>query len=122
MLTGKQQRSEPLPYTMDSALEDDLITVEDRNDDLGSYAVRIGTLQTTVYIDLGRLLRSDNVKFRTSHSIHTPVQVGPYRTSRWIEDDAAYALHRAIDGLTSYYREAVEKGHTPQESWLVRNA
>jgi hypothetical protein len=111
-----------LPYTVDGVLEDDLVTVLDRNDDIGSYSVRIGSLRTIVHIDLGKLLTSDHIKFRTSHSIKTPLQAGPYRTSRCIENDAAYALHRAIDGLTSYYRIAVEQGHVPQESWLVPNA
>src|ERR1700688_4063560 len=110
-----------MTYTLDSALDDDLVTVVDRHDDLGSYAIQIGTIETIIYIDLGRLLTSDRVKFRTSHSIHTPVQAGPYHTSRTIEDDAAYALHRAIDGLTSYYRQAVKEGHTPQESWFVKD-
>ncbi len=30
---------------MDGALKDDLVTVPDRNDDLGSYSVRIGIAQ-----------------------------------------------------------------------------
>jgi len=37
------------------------------------------------------------------------MQGGPHRTSRRIEDDAGYALHRAIDGLTSYYRHAATR-------------
>lgn len=109
-----------MPYTLDTALDDELVTVLDRNDDIGIYAIKIATLNTIIYIELGRLLTNDRVKFRASHSIYTPMQGGPYRTSRWIEDDAGYALHRAIDGLTSYYRQAVEKGHTPKESWLVK--
>jgi hypothetical protein len=110
-----------MPWTMDSALEDDLVTVVDRNDDIGSYAIQIGELQTIIFIDLGRLVTNDQVKFRVSHSIKTPLQAGPYRTSKVIEDDAAYALHRAVDGLTRDYRQAVKAGHTPRESWLVKN-
>lgn len=110
-----------MAWSIDKALEDDLITVLDRNDDIGSYSIRVGSLQTMVHIDLGRLLTSNHVKFQVSHAIHTPTQAGPYRSSRFIEDDAAYALHRAIDGLTSYYRDAVKAGHEPQESWLVKD-
>jgi len=46
-------------WTLDSALDDDLVTVLDRHDDIGSYAIKIGVLNTVVYIDLGRLLTSD---------------------------------------------------------------
>lgn len=110
-----------MPWTLDNALDDELVTVIDRHDDIGNYSIKIGKLETIVEIDLGRLLTSDRVKFRVSHSIHTPLQAGPYRTSRFIEDDAAYALHRAIDGLTSYYKQAVKDGYTPKESWLVKD-
>ena len=110
-----------MPYTIDSALEDDLVTVLDRHDDMGSFAVTIGVLDTTVFIELGRFLTDDRVKFHVSHSIHTPLQAGPYRTSKPFDDDAPYALHRAINGLTSYYRDAVNAGHEPEEGWLVPN-
>ena len=58
-------------------------------------------------------------RFDRSHAIHTPVQAGPYYPSRDIDDDASYAMHRAIESLASYHREAVGEGHTPSESWLV---
>ena len=110
-----------MPHSIESSLDDDLVTVLDRHDDMGSFAVTIGSLDTPVFIELGRFLTDDRVKFQISHSIHTPVQAGPYRTSLPFGDDAGYALHRAISGLTSYYREAVDAGHEPDESWLVRN-
>jgi hypothetical protein len=110
-----------MPYTIDSALERDLIEIVDRNDDFGSFTIRVGELETPVTIDIGRFLTSENAKFSVTHSIHTPVQGGPYRTSKPYAEDAAYALHRAIDGLISYYEEAVRAGHEPEESWLVEN-
>jgi hypothetical protein len=110
-----------MPHTIDSALDDELVTVLDRHDESGSFAVTIGALDTPVFIELGRFLTTDQVKFHMSHAIHTPVQAAPYRTSMPFGDDAGYALHRAISGLTQYYREAVQAGHEPDESWLVRN-
>jgi hypothetical protein len=110
-----------MPWTLDKALDDDLVTVIDRHDDMGSYSIRLASLQTIISIELGRFLTSDKTKFIVSHSIHTPEQAGPYRTSVPFGDDPAYALHRAIDGLTSWYKIAVEKGHKPREEWLVRN-
>lgn len=58
-------------------------------------------------------------RFDRSHAIHTPVQLGPYYPTRDIDDDAPYAMHRAIESLASYHRAAVGQGHTPSESWLV---
>ena len=111
-----------MPWTLDNALEDDLITVVDRDDSAGFYEVRVGDLNIVVAIKLSRHLDSDTTDFQLSHAINTPVQAGPYRTSTPTADDPPYALHRAIDGLTSYYRDAVKLGHTPQENWLVPNA
>jgi len=111
-----------VPYTFDSALDDDLITVVDRNDEMGSYAVKVGELETTVFIEIGRFMSSDTTKFSVSHAIHTPVNAAaPYRTSLPFADYPAYALARAVSGLTDYYRLAVEKGHKPSEKWLVRD-
>jgi hypothetical protein len=110
-----------MPYTLDSALDDDLITVVNRNDSMGLYEVRIGTLKKIVSIELGRFLDSEWTKFDISHAIKTPALMSPYRTSRPFADYPAYALHQAISGLTQYYRQAVENGDKPDENWLVKN-
>jgi hypothetical protein len=106
-------------WTLDSALEDDLVTVVERNDTGGEYAVLIGSLTTLVTISLRRFLKSDDVEFIVSHAIKTPIQAGPYWTSRPFDDDPAYALHRAVNGITSYYQQAIQAGHHPSEEWLV---
>lgn len=108
-----------MPHTFDSALKDDLVSVVNRDDDMGSFKIQIGALETVVTIELGRFMTSDETKFFVSHAIKTPVQAGPYRTSRPFADYPPYALHMAIRGLTDYYRQAVDKGHEPSEDWLV---
>ena len=110
-----------MAWTFDNALEDDDITVIERDDSRGDYAIQVGELETIVTIELRRTLDGKYVEFRTSHAIKTPTQAGPYRTSRPFDDEAPYALHRAVDGITNFYRQAVNDGHTPVESWLVRN-
>lgn len=105
--------------TLDDALKDDLITVLSRDDSLGIYEIRIGDLETVVTIELGRFLDSERTKYRTSHAIKTPSQAGPYWTSIPYGDDPSHALHRAIRGLTDYYRDGVKDGHRPREDWLV---
>lgn len=108
-----------MAYKFDEVLDDELVTVVERNDEMGEFVVRIGDLETLVSIELGRFMTSERTKFRLSHVIQTPMLAGPYRTSLPFGDDPGYALHKAIDGLTSYYREAVDQGHEPSEDWLV---
>lgn len=79
---------------------------------------RLAGIPTVVTIGLHHL---DNgyTQFRRSHAIHTPTQIGPYYPGRDFDDEPAYAMHRAIESLVDYYREAVRKGHAPDSAWLV---
>ena len=106
-------------YTFDEVLGNGLLDIIERNDEMDEFVVRIGSLETPVTIELGRFMKSERTKFRLSHAIKTPLQAGPYRTSLPFGDDPGYALHRAIDGLASWYEKAVEEGHEPSEDWLV---
>jgi hypothetical protein len=60
-------------------------------------------------------------RFIRSHAIHAPGQAGPYWPSRDFDDDPAYAMHRAIDSIVDYYKDAVRSGHTPSASWLIES-
>lgn len=108
-----------MAYTFDDVLDDDLVTVVERDDEMGEFVVRIGGLETPVTIMLERLKNNERTNFQLSHVINTPEQAGPYRTSLPFGDRPEYALKKAITGLTMYYRQAVEKGHEPSEDWLV---
>lgn len=110
-----------MTWTLNKALEDDLITVVSRDDTSGLYKVKVGDLSTVVTITLKRQPNTRRTDFRVSHAIHTPMLNGPYHTSLPFGDDAAHALHSAITGLTMWYHQALEKGHKPIESWLVGN-
>jgi hypothetical protein len=81
MLGVKQLRRDAMALSIDDALDDDLVTVEERQDERGSFAIRVGQLETIVFIELGRFRSSQKTKFIVSHAIHTPSQAGPYRTS-----------------------------------------
>ena len=108
-----------MPYTFDTALEDEHVTVLFRDDSKGLFTIRLGELPQEVEIQLGREMDNEGTHFRVSHAIKTPLLGGLYRTSRPWGDDPAYALHLAVNGLAPYYREAVKAGHVPDESWLV---
>ena len=108
-----------MTYTFDAALDDELVTVIERSDEMGVFQIRVGTLETLVTIRLCRYMTSEHTRFEVSHAIKTPLQIGPYRTSVPSDDSPGSALHRAIDGLTRWYRDAVKMGHEPREDWLV---
>lgn len=106
-------------WDFDKALNDPLVSVDNRIDDWGTFEIRIGAIPTIITIELGRHMNSDETKVWVSHAIHTPVQAGPYRTSRPYWDDPEYALQQTISGFTDYYSDAVKARHTPSPSWLV---
>ena len=108
-----------MPYTFDNVLDQDLITVIERDDDLGRFVIWLGDLRTPITISLCRLVGSEETTFEVSHVIHTPTQADAYQTSLPIADYPASALNRVIFGLTSFYRGAVDAGHIPCEDWLV---
>lgn len=60
-------------------------------------------------------------EFEQSHYIKTPDQASHYTTSRTTENDADYALKRAVGTIMDYYTPAVKKGHKPKKSWFVSN-
>jgi hypothetical protein len=116
MLSGS--RSFKVAWTIDKALDDDLVEIVDRNDARGIYIFRLKPLKTKIKITLRRS-RGRETAYTQSHAIQTPEQAGPYWTSKPSDDSPGNALRKAISGFTMYYRQAIEKGHTPSEDWLV---
>ncbi|WPZ30778.1 hypothetical protein T8A63_07385 [Sulfitobacter sp. OXR-159] len=109
-----------LGWDIEDALDDDLITIVHRDDDLGVYEFRVGELQAIVTVQVSRLPTSERAIYYRSHAIHTPIQATPYHQSRSTWDDVPYALHQAISSITDYYSDATRAGHAPEEAWLVR--
>lgn len=107
-----------MPLTIDSILTDDLIEVIERDDEMGYFVIRLGSLQPGIIIHLGRYRSRDTTKYTASHVIHTPMQIDAYRTSIPFAESWEAALYKAVTGLTSFYRSAVGAGHTPNDSWL----
>ncbi|HUT53686.1 MAG TPA: hypothetical protein VM658_09860 [bacterium] len=108
-----------MPWTIESALEGESITEPIQL--LSEFEFHVGELTTPIRIKLFRRIGGKEVWFRQSHFIHTPSQFDPYMTSLPFADDEAYALHRAVDSIVSYYEAAIKDGHTPDEKWLVPN-
>jgi hypothetical protein len=111
-------RSLTMGWTIENALNDEIVHLVQRDDTTDTYRIRIGDLKTIVTIRL-KLIRKDWVKFTRSHAMKTPKQDGPYREGVPFGYSSSDALHKAISGLTHYYREGVKVGHSPNEDWLV---
>ncbi len=107
-----------MAWTIESALDEDLVHVVSRDDNALRYIVRVGTLRTNIEINLRRA-KSPYVEFQRSHNIQTPLQAGPYVGSLHIADSVGAALRSAISGITMYYQSAIDEGELPNESWLV---
>jgi hypothetical protein len=88
---------------------------------ISEYRFRLGELSTVVRVRLFQEMGTERVHFEQSHFIHAPTQAGPYMTSRPWNDDEDAALDQVVRFFEMHYREAVEKGHTPDDSWLVAN-
>lgn len=71
-----------------------------------------------VYRDYKPNVKQHQYFYTQSHYIQTPMQAGPYVTSSPFSYDEITALEKAVDGIYGYYREAVEAGHKPSNSWL----
>lgn len=109
-----------MAWTIDQALADVSIKVIRRRP-LNEYQFTVGELKTVITIRTYEETVGGGYIFEQSHSIKTPLQADPYRTSRPWGDYEAYAVHQAIDGITQWYRDAVKAEHTPSESWLIPN-
>ncbi|MGA9796684.1 MAG: DUF6471 domain-containing protein [Rhizomicrobium sp.] len=106
-------------WNIDRALTDDLVTVLDRDDQAGLYIIRLGNIHTPVTIGLERRSARNATTYTVSHAIKTPELTDPHRSNFQADTNPERALRRAIRGLTSYYRLAVEAGHEPSEGWLI---
>lgn len=59
--------------------------------------------------------------FEVSHYAHTPGQATPYRTSHTTAETEIEAIRQAISTTTSFLTSAIDRGLTPEDSWLVPN-
>lgn len=89
---------------------------------IGEYDFKLNEIpDVSIKVKLYKLNDSDEIYFKTSHFIHSPVQAGAYVTSRSSAVNEELALKRAIDTITSYYETAIRDGHEPSDAWLVKN-
>jgi len=106
-----------MAWTIEKALADEHIS--DVRKESGEYEFQLGSLTPRITIRLYQKVGEQRVWWEQSHYIKTPGMLGPYHASRPWGDDEAYALHLAVTSLTSYYGQALKKGETPSDDWLI---
>lgn len=111
---ARDKKSTPSP--VDAILAALPIEIVEREHDR-YFVILLGNLRTPITIKLSP--SGDYWSFWVSHAIKTPLQIGPYWTSRPFDESQQQALWRAITGLSSYYEQAISRGYTPAEDWLV---
>lgn len=93
---------------------------------VSEYVFRLRDLSTNITIRIYESLdedvaRDERFVFMQSHFLHTPVQMEPYMSNVTYGETEERALNRALRTLTQFYKDAVNAGHTPESTWLVRN-
>jgi hypothetical protein len=57
-----------------------------------------------------------------SHFIKTAIQYLPYAVKEFPGMDVAASLNSLEQNIQGFYDQAVRRGYTPSESWLVPNS
>lgn len=107
---------------MNVSTDAEILTILEADPSKGRVRVRLKGLATPVSITVSPAVGPGEVRLRMSHAVHTPLQAGPYRTSRDVFDDQATALQHGRWALTHFYSIAVAAGHPPSDEWLVPNS
>lgn len=121
---GPEEEALRSKVTIDQGLQSDLIRVTKRDDEAGVFELRLGELTTPITIAVECTPDMGRAEYYLSHCIKTPIQksVFPGRAAKRFGFSPGAAIHRAVLGLSTYYREAVEAGLTPDEAWLIPNS
>ena len=106
--------------TLNAAL--DRKDIENVHIHLQTISFTLPELSTRIFVRFYRTPNSSLVRYEQSHFIKTPAQLDAYHPSRLHGADLGDAVGQAIIGITSYAKTAVEKGHKPDEAWLVPNS
>lgn len=105
--------------------------LDDHNEVLESYVL---LREMEMYLDIGEYQPLIKIKihksscidgnpyhFAVSHHVHTPEQMSPYFPSRTSFSSEREAIDQAISSTTNYLKDAINKGHNPEDEWLIEN-
>ena len=111
---------------------EEVIEQLDSNDEvLDSYVL---LREMKMYLDIGEYQPLIKIKiykssvaegkpyhFDVSHHVHTPEQMSPYFPSRTSFSSEREAIDKAVSSTTSFLKDAINKGHNPEDEWLIEN-
>ena len=113
------------------SLEDIIEQLDDHNEVLESYVL---LREIKMYLNIGEYQPQINIKvytssiiegnpyhFDVSHHVHTPEQMSPFFPSRTSFSSEKEAIDQAIFSTTSILKDAINKGHDPEDEWLIVN-
>ena len=82
---------------------------------------RVGNLSTPVRVRIYRRISDDALIIEQSHFIKTSLQYLPYSVRDFVGTKTE-VLDQVVTTMTNFYEEAVRRGYSPSESWLVPNS
>lgn len=113
------------------SLEDVIEQLDGHNEVLESYVL---LREIKAYLNLGKYQPQINIKiykssiiegspyhFEVSHHVHTPEQMSPYFPCCTSFSSEKEAIDQAIYSTTYYLKDAIDKGHDPEDEWLIVN-
>ena len=83
----------------------------------------IGGYQPLIKIKIYKssVIEGNPYHFDVSHHVHTPEQMSPYYPSRTAFSSEREAIDQAISSTTNFLKDAINKGHDPENEWLIEN-
>ena len=84
--------------------------------DIGEYQPQI-----KIKIYKSSVVDGNSYHFDVSHHVHTPEQMSPYFPSHTSFSSEREAIDQAISSTTSFLKDAINKGHDPENEWLIEN-
>ena len=113
------------------SLEDIIEQLDDHDEVLESYVLlreikmylNIGEYQPLIYIKIYKssFIKGNPYHFDVSHHVHTPEQMSPYFPSLTSFPSEKEAIDQAISTTTRLLKDAINKGHDPEDEWLIVN-
>ncbi len=85
------------------------------------HEVRVGNLSTTIQMRVYRRKSDGKLLIEQSHFLKTGIQYLPYAVNEVQGEDETAALHELEQNILNFYDQAVRRGYTPSESWLIPN-
>jgi hypothetical protein len=84
--------------------------------------VRVGNLSTTIHMRVYQRKSDGKLLIEQSHFIKTGIQYLPYAVNEMQGSDETAALHELEQNILNFYDQAVRRGYTPTEAWLIPNS